>query len=203
MEKFKELLAITDRLNAPDGCPWDLQQDFFSLQPFVIEEAHELIEAVDEGDDQKIVEELGDLLYQIVFYAKIAEKTGRFTIDQIIESISAKLIRRHPHIFGDLKVKEVAEVLNNWEEIKKTEKAHSKRTSVLDGIPERLPTLTKAQKLVKKTKKAGYSCKGKSEVEQGLLALIERANAEEVDLDGALRRLLLQNEKEFRDWERK
>src|ERR1700720_2855460 len=122
MEQFDELLHVAEKLLSPEGCPWDLKQTFQSLQPYVLEEAHEVIEAVDLDDDQKIVEELGDLLYTIIFYGKLAEKTRRFSMEQIVSTVKEKLIRRHPHVFGDVNVENVDEVVSNWEKIKKQEK---------------------------------------------------------------------------------
>ena len=102
MKAFDELLDVARTLNGEKGCPWDIKQTFFSLQPYVIEEAHELVEAVDRGDDQEIVEELGDLLYTVVFYAKVAEREKRFTMEDILNCEKEKLIRRHPHVFGEV-----------------------------------------------------------------------------------------------------
>ena len=104
MKQFDELISVAEKLLSPEGCPWDLKQTFTTLQPYVLEEAHEVIEAVDLNDDSKILEELGDLLYVIVFYGKLGEKQGRFSLKDIIDTIKEKLIRRHPHIYGDVKV---------------------------------------------------------------------------------------------------
>src|SRR3989339_1148864 len=119
MKQFDELWDVATRLNSSEGCPWDLKQTFISLQPYVLEEAHEVVEAVDRGMDKEIVEELGDLLYTVLFYAKVAEKEGRFSIEEILKTVKEKLIRRHPHVFENLKVETEEEVVRNWEKIKK------------------------------------------------------------------------------------
>ena len=157
MEQFDSLLKVAEKLLSPEGCPWDIKQTFASLQPYVLEEAHEVIEAVDAGDDTKIAEELGDLLYIIIFYGKLAEKSGRFSTAHNNSSIKEKLIRRHPHVFGDVKVDGADEVLKNWEKIKLQEKGESKPASVLDGIPPTLPSLIRAQKIIKRMQRAGSS----------------------------------------------
>src|SRR5262245_61857916 len=135
MGKFEDLLQVSDHLMGPNGCPWDKKQTFTSLQPYVIEEAHELMEAVDEDEDKKIKEELGDLLYTIIFYGKIAEKLNRFTIWDVIEGEKEKLIRRHPHVFGEGKAEDVQDVVKAWEKIKKEENKEKGRKHFLEGIP--------------------------------------------------------------------
>jgi MazG family protein len=207
MKEFDELLDIAKALNAPNGCPWDREQNFFTLQPFVLEEAHEVIEAVDHGDNKKIVDELGDLFYTIIFYCKVAEREERFTIKDLLMTIKEKLIRRHPHVFGGQKMEDKEEVIRRWEKIKQEEAAHVQRKSALDGIPERMPSLTKAQKIVKKALRAKYPFQAQeeklSEEELGeeILHLVTRAEQQGIDVDGALRRFLLQFEESFRDWE--
>lgn len=206
MEQFDSLLSVAEKLLSPEGCPWDLKQTFSSLQPYVLEEAHEVIEAVDANDDSKIVEELGDLLYTIIFYGKLAEKTGRFSTADIVSSIKEKLIRRHPHVFGEVKVEGADEVLKNWEKIKLEEKGEFKPASVLDGIPPTLPSLIKAQKIIKRMQRSGSSLAPKedlgllSEEEIGdqMLALILRAENGSVDAESAFRRSLSRMEEAFR-----
>ncbi len=123
MEQFNALLEVVRRLNGPNGCPWDLKQTFVTLAPYVLEEANEVVDAVAQGDDRHIAEELGDLLYTILFYAMVGEKTGRFTLEEILETIREKMIRRHPHIFGDSQASTPEEIEKQWKEIKKKEKA--------------------------------------------------------------------------------
>jgi uncharacterized protein YabN with tetrapyrrole methylase and pyrophosphatase domain len=209
MNKFQALMEVATRLNGPGGCPWDHTQTFLSLQPYVIEEAYEVIEAVDANDDEKIVEELGDLLYTVVFYAKIAEKEGRFTMDDVLDSVREKLIRRHPHVFADVKVEHVDEIIHRWEKIKKEEKGKEERLSVLDGIPKNLPTLFKAQKVLRKIRRAQSDLLAESskealteeEVGREMLNLVLRAEDAGLDAESALRRTLLTLEQQFRKQE--
>jgi len=205
MEQFDALLHVAEKLLGPNGCPWDLKQTFQSLQPYVLEEAHEVIEAVDLDDDQKIVEELGDLLYNIVFYAKLAEKTGRFTMQQIVSTIKEKLIRRHPHIFGDVKVENVDDIVSNWEKIKKQEKSGKPQ---VDEMPPTLPGLIRGQKILKRVKKSGFELEeegqetlSEEEIGDRLLSLLTLANQNEVDAESALRRALNRLMERFHNWE--
>jgi tetrapyrrole methylase family protein / MazG family protein len=204
MEQFDALLHVAEKLLGPNGCAWDLKQTFQSLQPYVLEEAHEVIEAVDLDDDQKIVEELGDLLYNIVFYAKLGEKTGRFTMQQIVSTIKEKLIRRHPHIFGDVKVENVDDIVSNWEKIKKQEKSGK---SKVDEMPPTLPGLVRGQKILKRVKKLGFELEEKQEklteeeIGDRLLSLLTLANQNEVDAESALRRALNRLMEHFHKWE--
>lgn len=209
MDSFNALLEVADKLNGPEGCPWDRKQTFQSLQPYVLEEAHEVVEAVDNNDDEKIVEELGDLLYTIIFYSKLAERDNLFTMDDVIDTIREKLIRRHPHVFGDLQLKTEEEVMHRWEKIKKEEKGHQDRKSALDGIPPSLPSLAKAQKMVKRMLKAetpllsSFACTSSSEKEigEGILALVLQAEKSGIDVESAFRRTLSSYEQQFRSLE--
>jgi len=154
-----KLLTIMARLRAPGGCPWDREQDHKSLRYHAVEEAYELMDAIEAGDDHEMVEELGDMLLQVVFHCQLARERGAFDFDQVARNITEKLIRRHPHVFGKTKVKNVDEVWANWEKIKTAEKHGTRhaRPSALDGIPKHLPALMRAAKLVKKAKRAGLS----------------------------------------------
>lgn len=206
MKEFDALIEVATRLNGPGGCPWDLKQTFFSLQPYVIEEAHEVIEAVDSNDNEKILEELGDLLYTIIFYGKVAEKENRFTIAEILDCVREKLIRRHPHIFGDVQVEHADEVVQNWEKIKKEEKGIKERKSALDGIPKNLPLLVRTQKALKKIRRANSdmlapkTSEQDSEEEIGLrlLEAVLAAEDSEIDAESALRRAFQNLEERFR-----
>jgi len=153
---INELLKVMARLRSPTGCPWDREQSHHTLRRHAIEEVYELIDAIEADDDQEMAEELGDLLLQIVFHCQLAKERGAFDFDKVCRLIVEKLIRRHPHVFGRLKVKDVAEVWANWDKIKKAEKHGTKhaRHSALDGIPKHLPALLRAEKLVKKARKA-------------------------------------------------
>ena len=146
MKDFDNLLAIADRLLGPNGCPWDLKQTFFTLQPYLLEEAHELIEAIDQENPLKIAEELGDVLYVLIFAAKIGEKEGKFTMSDALQTVAEKLIRRHPHIFGEEKISSTEDVVRNWEEIKKKEG----KANPISDIPATLPALARAQKVIHK-----------------------------------------------------
>lgn len=151
------LLAIMARLRAPNGCPWDREQDHRTLRFHAVEEVYELLDAIEAGDDHEMAEELGDLLLQVVFHCQLARERGAFDFEAVCQTIAEKLIRRHPHVFGDLKVKDVATVWANWDKIKRAEKEGTRhaRPSALDGIPRRLPELLRTEKLVKKARKAG------------------------------------------------
>lgn len=152
---FEELVAIYARLRAPGGCPWDRVQTHASLRPYLIEEAYEVVDAIDEADPAKLREELGDLLGQILFHAQLAAEKKRFGIDDAIRVHAEKMRRRHPHIFGTAKVKDAREVLLNWEQIKYQEKKQE-RSSALDGIPRHLPALLKAHRMQDKAARLGF-----------------------------------------------
>jgi XTP/dITP diphosphohydrolase len=153
---IEELLRIMATLRSPGGCPWDREQNHRSLRWHAVEEAYELMDAIESGDDHELEEELGDLLLQVVFHCQLARERRAFDFEKVAAHISEKLIRRHPHVFGDLKVKNVAQVWANWEKIKRAEKHGTRhaRPSALDGIPKRLPGLMRAEKLVKKARRA-------------------------------------------------
>jgi uncharacterized protein YabN with tetrapyrrole methylase and pyrophosphatase domain len=157
-----ELLAVMARLRSPTGCPWDREQDHMSLRFHAVEEVYELIDAIEAGDDHEMTEELGDLLLQVVFHSQLAAERGAFDFEKVARNITDKLLRRHPHVFGDVKVKNVDEVWANWEKIKKAEKHGTRhaRPSALDGIPKHLPALMRAEKLVKKARKAKLPLSG-------------------------------------------
>ena len=144
------------KLRSPTGCPWDREQDHMTLRRHAVEEVYELIDAIEARDDHEMAEELGDLLLQVVFHCQLARERGAFDFDKVCRMIVEKLVRRHPHVFGKTKVKDVAEVWANWEKIKKAEKHGTKhaRHSAFDGIPKHLPALMRAEKLVKKARKA-------------------------------------------------
>src|ERR1022692_2459912 len=152
-----DLLAVMARLLSPTGFPWDREQDHMTLRWHAVEEVYELLDAIEAGDDHELEEELGDLLLQVVFHCQLARERGAFDFEKVARQITDKLIRRHPHVFGTLRVKDVDQVWANWEKIKRAEKhgtPHA-RPSALDGIPKRLPALLRAEKLVKKARKAG------------------------------------------------
>ena len=152
---INDLLKVMARLRSPTGCPWDREQSHMTLRRHAIEEVYELIDAIEARDDHEMAEELGDLLLQIVFHCQLARERGAFDFEKVCRLIVEKLIRRHPHVFGRTKVKDVDEVWANWEKIKHAEKHGTRhaRTSAFDGIPKHLPALLRAEKLVKKARK--------------------------------------------------
>lgn len=147
------LVEVMRRLLAPDGCPWDREQTLATLRPFVIEEAHEVVDAIDSGSPAELREELGDLLMQIVFQSALTERQGWFGLDDVVDGICEKLVRRHPHVFGDTQVSGTDEVLTNWEKLKAAEK---KDRGVLDGLPRSLPALLRAVRIGEKAARVGY-----------------------------------------------
>lgn len=163
------MLEVMARLRSPTGCPWDREQDHASLRFHAVEEVYELVDAIEAGDEQEMVEELGDVLLQVVFHCQLGKERGAFDFDQVARRIVEKLIRRHPHVFGELKVRDVDQVWANWERIKREEKrgTERERPSALDGIPRHLPALLRAQKLVKKAWKAGLAAGGSGEAPSG------------------------------------
>ncbi|MFD3448316.1 nucleoside triphosphate pyrophosphohydrolase [Microbacteriaceae bacterium 4G12] len=154
-QEFASLRRIIADLRGPNGCPWDKEQTHQSLKKYMLEEAYELLEAIDEEDDEHIVEELGDVLLQVLLQAQIGEDEGWFSIDDVIRAISEKMVRRHPHVFGNVEVEHAQEVVANWEEIKKQEKNHQ-HESLLAGIPTSLPALMRAYELQKKAASVGF-----------------------------------------------
>src|SRR6266478_4282126 len=161
---MEELLRVMARLRSPKGCPWDREQDHVTLRWHAVEEVYELMDAIEAGDDHEMAEELGDLLLQVVFHCQMAKERGAFDFEKVCRLIVEKLVRRHPHVFGKTKVKDVDEVWANWEKIKHAEKKGTRheRPSALDGIPKHLPALLRAEKLIKKARKAHLLTDGKA-----------------------------------------
>jgi tetrapyrrole methylase family protein/MazG family protein/ATP diphosphatase len=208
------LVAVMQRLLAPDGCPWDREQSFETLRKYALEEACEVIDAIDSGDRKAIREELGDLLLQVVFQAELGRREGAFAIDDVVSGIVEKLVHRHPHVFGDLDAKDAEEVLRNWEKIKAKEKGER---GILGGVPRSLPALTRAQRIGEKVERVGFDWPdargsrakvteelgeldeaiasgdaGAIEDELGdvLFALVNLSRHVKVDAEGALRRTI-------------
>jgi tetrapyrrole methylase family protein/MazG family protein len=156
-QKFLELVALVDRLRGADGCPWDREQTRASLRPYLIEETYEALEALDAGETGHIVEELGDVLFQVVFHCQIAREQGEFTMADVLQAVLQKMTRRHPHVFGNTEVANSGEALRQWEQIKRTE-AGTEGTprSALDGVPKSLPSLLRAQRLQVKAGRVGF-----------------------------------------------
>jgi MazG family protein len=152
-ETLPRLVEIMQKLLAPDGCPWDREQSLETLRPYIIEEAFEVVDAIDQKSDGHLKEELGDLLLQVVFCSELARAKGAFGPDDVIAGICDKLVRRHPHVFGDLEVKTSAEVLENWEAIKAKEK---QGRGAVEGIPTAMPALLRAVRVGEKAARVGY-----------------------------------------------
>jgi tetrapyrrole methylase family protein/MazG family protein len=178
---FYRAMGIMRRLRGPGGCPWDAEQTHDSLKRYLIEECYEVVEAIDNKDDGLLREELGDLILQPLFHAAIAEERGAFTIDDILGTLSDKLVRRHPHVFGDEEIRTSDEQVANWEKIKKEEKGEE-RKSALAGIPPQLPSLMKAQKITEKAARVGFDWERTDQVFAKVLE--ELHELEETMVDG-------------------
>jgi tetrapyrrole methylase family protein/MazG family protein len=163
MENFKRFVEIIDILRGPNGCPWDKKQDHKSLKPYIVEEAYEVIEAIEDNNDSELSEELGDLLTQIVMHAQLAKERGAFDIDIVIQKITNKLIERHPHVFQNRSNLTSEEVLHNWERIK-LQKSNDPGYSVLQGVPSSLPALLKAFRVQEKVGRYGFDWKDPADV---------------------------------------
>ena len=156
LNSLSKLIKITKTLMGDDGCPWDKVQTRESLKPYLVEETYEVLEALDENDPEKIKDELGDLLYQILFHSKISSLKGEFDFRDVIDNLSEKMVRRHPHVFKGGKLNTPDQVIGQWEEIKNKENDKANQKSILDSIPKNLPSLIRAQKLQKKAAKEGF-----------------------------------------------
>jgi XTP/dITP diphosphohydrolase len=189
--RLDELIATLERLRAPGGCAWDREQTHASLVQYLVEESAELVEAIEGGDDHEMIEELGDVLYQVLFHADIAAEAGRFTLEDVAAHMTQKMVGRHPHVFGDVVADTADEVVVNWEALKAVEKPE--RTSVLDGIPAGMPALALADKTLGRAAKVGVNLAGREvppdEEQLGaqLLALVAGARAAGLDAERALR----------------
>lgn len=208
---INDLLKVMAKLRSPQGCPWDREQDHVTLRWHAVEEVYELMDAIEAGDDHEMAEELGDLLLQVVFHCQMARERGAFDFEKVTRHLVDKLIRRHPHVFGDSKVKSVDAVWAQWEQIKKAEKKGTRheRPSALDGIPSHLPALLRAEKLSKKARKAGLlgaSSKSKSKLSQAavgkmLYELAEHAQQNKWSAEALLRKEIKKKERDFRKQE--
>lgn len=162
-KELEELIQVVETLMGPDGCPWDREQTHASLKKYLLEEAYEYFDAVDANDLDRMKEELGDVLLQPLMHAEIAKNEGSFTLEEVAAAIKDKLIRRHPHVFGDRSVADADEVLKNWDQIKKSEKPQSD-ASILDGIPKGMPSLLRALQVSKRAARAGFEWPNKQSV---------------------------------------
>ena len=156
LNSLAKLIKITDTLMGENGCPWDKVQTRESLKPYLVEETYEVLDALDANDPEKIKDELGDLLYQILFHSKISSLKGEFNFRDVIDNLSEKMVRRHPHVFKEGELNTPDQVVKQWEEIKRNEKNQANQKSILDNIPKNLPSLLRAQKLQKKAAKEGF-----------------------------------------------
>ncbi|WP_337969498.1 nucleoside triphosphate pyrophosphohydrolase [Virgibacillus salexigens] len=172
---FQQLRHVIRLLRGPDGCPWDRKQTHESLREYAIEEVYELIDAIDHQDDEGIVEELGDVLLQVMLHSQIGEDGGYFNIDDVVRSITDKMIHRHPHVFRDTNVQSVEEVISNWEHLKKQEKG-DKRTSILDGVAKHLPSLARSYQLQKKAAKVGFNWDDENDIWEKLNEEVQEFN---------------------------
>jgi len=154
LSKFDALVEIIARLRAPDGCPWDREQTHQTLRGNLLSECYEVMEALDDGDTDKLCEELGDLLLQIALHAQVARDNGEFEIGDVVKSIATKIVRRHPHIFGSTKVKDAEEVMHNWEELKREEREEG--ASMLEGVPKSMPALAYAYEISRRAVRVGF-----------------------------------------------
>jgi len=155
-KELESLVEVIKKLRAPGGCPWDREQTHESIKSCLIEETYETIEAIESGEPEKLKEELGDLLMQVVFHANLAEEAGRFNIDDVIVAIREKMIRRHPHVFGESDADNPQAVLKQWEEIKAKEKGNQDRKSALEGIPKSLPSIIQAHRIQERAARVGF-----------------------------------------------
>jgi XTP/dITP diphosphohydrolase len=215
--KLEELIAVLEKLRAPGGCAWDAEQTHESLVKYLVEESYELVDAIERGDRDEMIEELGDVLYQVVFHADIAAHTPgeEFTLEDVAANMTAKMIGRHPHVFGDsaqkdaLNIQSGSDVSGMWDELKKADKSH--RTSVLDGIPQSMPALALADKVLGKAEKIGIldadapaalALSNEEELGGVLLAIVTSARANGLDAERALRTVLRELQDEIRDVEK-
>jgi uncharacterized protein YabN with tetrapyrrole methylase and pyrophosphatase domain len=206
---LRDLLDVMAALRSPEGCPWDKEQTHMSLRTHAIEEVYELIDAIEAGDDHEMREELGDLLLQVVFHCQLARERGAFDFDAVAREMTDKLLRRHPHVFGNADARTVDAVWAQWDQIKNAEKQGTvrERRSALDGVPRHLPALLRAEKLVKKARKAGLMTESKrrkvrqAELAGELFALAEAAQREGWSAEDLLRRELNRRERAWRKLE--
>jgi XTP/dITP diphosphohydrolase len=206
--QLDELVSVLTRLRAPGGCAWDREQTHESLVQHLIEETYELVEAIESGNRDELLEELGDVLYQVIFHSDIAAEAGQFTLEDVAQHMTEKMIGRHPHVFGDTVADTAAEVVANWETLKAVEKPD--RTSVLDGIPQGMPSLALADKLLGRAHRVGLldasqpgavNVANEDELGPLLLAIVASAKANGLDSERALRASLRELQAEIREHE--
>lgn len=189
MSRFPELRATMDRLRDPGGCPWDRKQTLHDLRSYVLEEAHEVVEAIDHEDHRHLRGELGDLLLQVMFISRIESEAGHFDVEDVIGGLQEKLVRRHPHVFGEAVASTAGDVVEQWEEIKRREHGGSRR--ILDGVPRSLPALLRALRLSQKAATAGFDWEDDADLDAKVREEVEEFLAEEArgDRDAMSREL--------------
>lgn len=206
--RLDELVAVLHRLRAPGGCAWDREQTHESLVQYLVEETYELVDAIEAGDRDELIEELGDVLYQVIFHSDMAAERGEFTLEDVAAHMTAKMVGRHPHVFGDAVADTAEAVVENWDRLKTVEKPH--RTSVLDGIPQGMPALALADKLLGRAHKVGLidatqpgavNVTAEDELGPLLLAIVASAKANGLDSERALRVALRELQSEIREHE--
>jgi tetrapyrrole methylase family protein/MazG family protein len=159
---YEELRAVVARLRAPDGCPWDREQTHASLRPYVIEEAYEVVALLDAGDTSKLPEELGDLLFQVLLHTQLAEEAGEFEMSDVLSGLAHKLVRRHPHVFGDVQLETSEQVIDQWDRLKQSERAAEE--SALATVPAAMPALSYAQTLLRRAEAAGFAWPAREDI---------------------------------------
>lgn len=180
MQRYEELRAVVARLRAPEGCPWDREQTHESLRPYLLREAYEVLAALDDADTGRLPDELGDLLFQILIHTQLAEEAGEFTMSDVLTGVTAKLIRRHPHVFGEGDAKTAREVEERWEELKRQERDES--ASALASVPEALPALAYAQEVLRRAGAAGFEWPRREDVLTKLTEELDELAATEDEL---------------------
>lgn len=176
---FEDLVSIIRLLRSEDGCPWDREQTHESIKKNLIEETYEVIEAINKKDDDLLLEELGDLMMQVIFHSEMAAEKGKFDIHDVSDAVCKKLVLRHPHVFGDVEVNDVEDVLSNWDSIKRKTKGHKTTVSAMDSVPRELPALMRSTKIQKKAKEAGFDW-------QDITGVLEKLDEETAELKAAI-----------------
>ncbi len=203
--ELDELIAVLEKLRAPGGCVWDREQTHASLVQYLVEETFELVDAIEAGDRDELIEELGDVLYQVIFHADIAAEAGEFTLEDVAAHMRQKMVARHPHVFGDATASTPDDVVATWEKVKAVEKAH--RTSVLEGIPQGMPSLALADKTLGRAAKVGVVREAavipstEAELGEELLAMVVAAKVAGLDAERALREALRTLQEDVRNAE--
>jgi tetrapyrrole methylase family protein/MazG family protein len=206
--EFDRLADVLDTLLGPKGCPWDQKQTMASIRTTVLEEVHELIDAIDQDDTDKIVEELGDLFFNALFFCKLGEKDKRFEVRDVLNTITEKLVRRHPHVFADAKPTDDDAIAEQWERIKKEEKGAD--LSALDDIPKTMPSLARAFKAIKRVSRSSYPLEtaivadfdDEAELGTQLLTIVHKAQQQGIDAEMALNKALGSLDRSYRSWEK-